>query len=48
MKLEEEVKLTGTGEANEGSRGKQEGDVQGGTCRAATRPGHWRKEANIQ
>lgn len=48
MKLEEEVNSTGAGETNEGSQGKQEGDVQEGTCRAATRPGQWRKKAKIQ
>lgn len=48
MKIEEEVNLTGAGETNEGSQGKQEGDVQEGTCRAATRPGQWRKKAKIQ
>lgn len=38
MKSEEEANLTGTGETNEGSRGKQQGEVQEETCRA-TRPG---------
>lgn len=48
MKLEEEVDLTGTGETNEGSHGKQEGEVQeGGTCRA-TPDGQWRKKNTMQ
>lgn len=47
MKLEEEVDLTGTGETNEGSHGKQEGAVQERKCRA-TRPGQQRKENTMK
>lgn len=42
MKLEGEVDLTGTGETNEGSRGKQEGEAQERNGRA-TRGGRRRK-----
>lgn len=47
MKLEEEVNLTGTGETNEGSRGKQEGEVQERN-RRATRGGQWSKKDTVK